>query len=119
MENDYERVSSDYNEFLEAICSEPFGKSTADGIIAKQSDYSGTEIYIAEFSRNIYTNPEYRDFIFPCSLWRGKDKIAIGEISLNDDGNYVLSNLAFGGGLKIKTGDRIIFEEPVNPKAKK
>lgn len=119
VENNYERVSSDYNEFLEAICSEPFGKTTANGIIAKQGDFSGTEIYVSEFSRGIFTNPEYRDFIFPCSLWRGKDKIAIGEISLNDDGKYVLSNLAFGGGLKIRTGDRIIFEEPVNPKAKK
>lgn len=117
-ENNYERVYSDYNEFIEAICSEPVGKTSADGIIAKQGDFSGTEIYVAQSSRGFFTNPEYRDFIFPCSIWRGKDKVAIGEISLSDE-KYVLSNLSFGGGLKLRTGDRIVFGEPVNPKAKK
>ncbi|MGN0728511.1 hypothetical protein [Treponema sp.] len=117
VENNYEHVYSGFNEFLEAICSEPLGKNTVSGVIAQQTAEFGTEVYIAQSKRSLFTSPEYQDCVFPCTVWRGKDKVAIGFIAMTD-GVFSLYNLSFGGGLKLKTGDRIVMGEPVHQKEK-
>ncbi len=106
----YNDVSENLDELLETICSEQLGSKKVDGIIASQNEYD-SNIYIRKDSRSIFTNPEYSDCDIPFKLWRGKEQVAIGNISLQDD-KYVFSNVSYGGGYKIKIGDRIILGEP-------
>lgn len=110
VESELGGIKKEYGEFLETVCEENLGKAEVDGIVISVSEDGVPKFYIKNFSRGKFENPEAKGFAFSCTIYRGKEKVAVGEIE-KKEGEIFLQNLSFGAGLKIRAGDKIVIGE--------
>ena len=69
-------------------------------------------VYVSENRRNFFTREANRGKIFPCTLYREGQKVAVARVEFKEYGKYYLSNITPDGNNKVDIGDRIVLEEP-------
>ncbi|MDO4506582.1 MAG: hypothetical protein Q4B64_06500 [Spirochaetales bacterium] len=100
-----------FNKVLESMCKEKCGEITPDAVVASISEKT-YNVYVSEDKRNFFTREANRGKIFPCSLYREGNKVAVARVEFKEYGKYYLSNITVVGGNKVIVGDRIVLEEP-------
>ncbi len=109
------QLQSEYTVFLNTILSEKIGSDSVCGVVIGKDSVVGYKLHIAPDTKAMFGKPEYKDHVFPCTLYRNGTKVAIGNLEMKGKGNVSLVNTATGGGYTISVGDRIVMGQPYKP----
>lgn len=109
------QLQSEYTVFLNSVLSEKVGTESVCGVVIAKDSVVGYKLHIAPDAIAMFGKPEYKDHVFPCTLYRNSIKVAIGNLEMKGKGNVSLVNTATGGGFTISVGDRIVMGQPYKP----
>ena len=108
---DKNNIQYNFNKILESMCREKYGTVTPDAVVSSISE-KAYNVYVSENRRNFFTREANRGKIFPCTLYREGQKVAVARVEFKEYGKYYLSNITPDGNNKVGIGDRIVLEEP-------
>ncbi|WP_407398667.1 hypothetical protein [Treponema sp.] len=108
------KLQEEYDNLIEVLCSEMIDGRSVSAVVTTGSGL-GYNIYVSKSKISTFTSDAHKGFVFPCTVYRDAKKIAGAYVERTKDGTFVLVNIALSGSGMVRTGDRIVLEEPHLP----